>query len=145
MNLIGQRTAAYIIAPVLFTTNVVLATVGLVSSISAGGRKKIRAWIPITVGATGGVRSQVVVPAGGTLLNVTTKLYNTVAPSLTTSSSTAVFTSALANAGTHWLEIEAEIENGVNAGQVDVQLAQNTSDANTLTVLQGGWSDITNF
>lgn len=117
---------------------------GLTSPIAAGQTQKIRAWIPVTVGATGGVRAQIVVPAGGALFNATIKLFNTVAPSITTAAqaASAAFTNALANAGTHWLEIEAYIVNGANAGDIDIQLAQNTSDALSLTVLRGGTMEV---
>lgn len=141
-NNIGLHNFCNVVANVLFTSNIVPGTVGLTSPIAANQTQKIRAWIPITVGATGGVRSIVVPPAGGTLLTVTTKLYNTVAPSLSTSSAATVFTNALANAGTHWLEIEAIVINGATAGNVDVQLAQNTSDVLSLTVLRGGSMDV---
>lgn len=141
-NNIGIRTFSNVAADVTFTSNATLGTVGLISPIAANQTQKIRAWIKITVGATGGVRSLVVVPAGGTLLSVSTKLYNTVAPSLTTDVAATVFTNALANAGTHFLEIEAIIINGATAGNVDVQLAQNTVDVLTLTVLRGGSMDV---
>lgn len=143
-NFLGIRTSASVAANVLFTSNVTLATVGLISPIAAGQTQKIRAWIPITVGATGGVRVQVVVPAGGALYVATVSVINTVAPSTTPAAQTAsaVVTNALANAGTHWLVIEATVVNGATAGNIDVQLAQNTSDALTLTVLRGGFMDI---
>lgn len=141
-NNIGLRTFSNVAANVLFTSNAVLGTIGLTSPIAANQTQKIRAWIPFSVGATGGVRSLVSVPAGGTLLTVTTTLVNTVAPSITTSVLTTVFTNALANAGTHWLEIEAVIVNGATAGTVDVQIAQNTSDVLTLTALRGGSMDV---
>lgn len=143
--MIGIKTFYSVAADVLFTSTAALATVGLTSPIAAGQRQKIRAWVKFTVGATGGVRSLVAVPAGGTLLSVSTKLYNTVAPSLTTSVVNTVFTNAAANAGTHWLEIEAVVINGATAGNVDVQLAQNTSDALSLTVLRGGSLDVTTY
>lgn len=129
---------------VAITSSAVLQSIGLTSPIAAGQTQKFRAWIPFTVGATGGIRLQVVVPAAGTLFNVTIKLYNNVAPSLTTAvqASSAAFTNAIANAGTSWLEVEGTIVNGVNAGNVDIQMAQNTSDALTLTVLRGGSVDI---
>lgn len=146
-NRVGIRTFSTVDANVLFTTNVVLATIGLISPIAAGQIQKIRAWIPFTVGATGGIRAQIVVPAGGALFNATIKLYNNVAPALTTAAqaASAAFTNALANAGTSWLEIEATIVNGATAGNIDVQMAQNTSDALTLTVLRGGSMDITKY
>lgn len=139
---IGIRTVYQVPADVPIASDAVLGTVGLVSPIAAGETQKIKVWLPITVGATGGVRSLIAVPAGGTLLTVTTKLWNTVAPSVATSSAATVFTNALANAGTHWLEIDAQVVNGATAGNVDVQVAQNTSDVLTLTVLRGATLEV---
>lgn len=121
-----------------------LVTTGLTSPIAANQRQKFRWWVPVTVGATGGLRAQIVVPAAGVIFEATFKLYNTVAPSLTTAEqqASAAFTNALANAGDHWLEIEAYIVNGVNAGNIDLQMGQNTTDALTLTVKRGGWLDV---
>lgn len=144
--MLGLRTFYEVLANQVVASSA-LVTVGLLSPIAAGQKQKIRCWIPITVGATGGVRSQVVVPAGGVLLRVSTKLYNTVAPSLTAaiSNTGAVFNNALANAGTHWLEIEADIVNGSTAGNVDVQIGQDTTDALTLTVLRGGSMEVVKY
>lgn len=144
---IGVKTFYSVAANVAFTSNVTLATVGLKSAIAAGQSQKIRAWVPVTVGATGGIRLQIVVPAGGALFNATIKLFNNVAPSLTTAvqAASAAFTNALANAGTHWVEVEADIVNGATAGFVDLQFAQNTSDVLTATVLKGGSMDVTIF
>lgn len=145
--MIGIKNFYSVAADVVFTTNIALATVGLTSPIAAGQRQKFRAFIPITVGATGGVRAQVVVPAGGTVFINTIRLNNTVAPGTVLASQTAsaAFTNALANAGTHWLEIEGTVVNGATAGNIDVQLAQNTSDALSLTVKRGGSLDATIF
>lgn len=141
----GLRNIANITSNQVFTSNVALATVGLIAAIAAGQTLKIRAWVPFSVGATGGVRLQLVVPAGGTIFNASIKLYNTVAPSLTTATqaASAAFTNALANAGRHWVEVDATIINGATAGNVDLQFAQNTSDALSLTVLTGGTMDVT--
>lgn len=145
--MIGIRTFYTVGADVLFTNSVALLTVGLTSPIAAGQTQKIRAWIPINVGATGGVQAQVVVPAGGVAFIASFKIFNTVAPSLTTAIQlvSAAVGNALANAGDHWLEIEAYILNGVTAGSVDVQLAQNTVDPLTLTVYKGGSMDVVKF
>jgi hypothetical protein len=143
--MIGITTRYSIPADIPTASDVVLSTAGLTSPIAALQKQKIRAWVKLSVGATGGVRSLVAVPAGGTLLSVTTKLFNTVTPSLTTSPVNTVFTNALAAAGTHWMEIEAYIVNGATAGVVDVQFAQNTSDALTLTILAGGSMDVSTF
>ncbi len=143
--MIGIKSFFIIAADIVKTSSAALITTGLTSPIAASQTQKIKAWIPFSVGATGGVRVQIVVPAGGTIFNATIKLFNTVAPSLTTASqaASAAFTNAAANAGTHWLEIEATIVNGLTAGNVDIQAAQNTSDALSLTVLRGGTMEVT--
>jgi len=150
MNIVGINLSSKIDAAVVITSNVTLASVGtffglLAPTIGAGQTCHCRWWIPFSVGATGGVRAQIVVPAAGTLFNATFTLHNTIAPSITDASqvASAAFTNALANAGTHWLEIEADIVNGVNAGTVDLQIAQNTSDVLSLTVLRGAWCSLT--
>jgi hypothetical protein len=148
--MIGTKTFYSVAANVAFASSATLATVGLTSAIAAGQRLKFRAWVPITVGATGGVRYEIIGSSGVVISSAfieTIKLFNTVAPSLTTSALTtnAAFTNALANAGTHWLEIEGDITNTGSAGTVDLQFAQNTSDSNTLTVLKGGTMDVTQF
>lgn len=145
MNTIpALRAAAIITADQTFTSNVTLASVGLVSPIGANQTQKLRYWIPFTVGATGGIRAQVAVPAGGTIFQATFKLFNNVAPSLTTSMQTAsaAFTNAVANAGDSWIEIEVVVINGTTAGNVDLQMAQNTSDVLTLTVKRGGFVEV---
>ena len=142
--MIGIRTIYRVNAPVPFTSDIVPATVGLTSPIAAGGKQKFRAWIPINVGATGGVALQVAVPAAGVLYELTIKLFNTVAPSITTAIDLVgvLFGSALANAGDHWLEVEGYVENGVNAGSIDIQMCQNSSDVLTLTVDKGGTMEV---
>lgn len=144
---IGIRNAFQVSADIAITSSTTLVTTGLTSPIAAGQTQNLRWWVPFSVGATGGVRCQVVVPAGGTIFNATIKLFNTVAPSITTAAqaASAAFTNALANAGTHWLEINATIVNGATAGNVDLQMAQNTSDVLTLTVLRGGELEVTKF
>jgi hypothetical protein len=142
---LGQLVNAQVAANVVITSSAALQTVGLTVPIAANQSFKIRAWVKITTGATGGVRSLVAVPAGGALLSVTTRLTDAVTPATIPSVANTVFTNALAVAGTHWLEIEAYIVNGATAGNVDVQLAQNTSDANALTVLKGGFVEVVKF
>jgi hypothetical protein len=142
---IGLKTFFLILADIVRTSSAALVTTGLTSPIAAGQTQKIRAWIPFTVGATGGIRLQIVVPAGGAIFNATIKLFNNVAPSLTTSvqAASAAFTNAIANAGTSWIEVEATVVNGATAGNVDIQMGQNTSDVLSLTILRGGSMDVT--
>lgn len=138
-----------------FTSNATLASILLGNSVAAGDpangipiaanqRMKIRYWILFSVGATGGIRFQPVVPAGGTVFGASYKINNTVAPSQTiaTAVSSAVVTNALANAGTHWLELDVYVENGATAGTVDLQMAQNTVDVLTLTILAGCTAEV---
>jgi hypothetical protein len=143
-NLIGIRTFSNVAANVLFTSNITLTTIGLSTPVAVNQTIKLRAWVPFSVGATGGIRIQVVVPAGGTIFLASFKVYNTVTPALITAIqvASAAFTNALAVAGTHWAEVEATVINGATAGTVDVQWAQNTSDVLTLTILRGGSMDI---
>jgi|SRR5688572_989279 len=141
---IGIKTFFQILADIVVASSAALVTTGLTSPIAAGQTQKIRCWIPVTVGATGGLRLQIVVPAGGTIFEATIKLFNTVAPSLTTAEqqASAAFTNALANAGDHWLEVEATIVNGATAGNIDIQMAQNTVDVLTLTIKRGGTMEV---
>lgn len=142
--MIGIRTVYKVAANVTFTSNVTLATVGLLSALPANQKMKVRAWVPLSVGATGGIRFQLVLPAGATVIS-TSVINNTVAPSATAAVQTTsvAVTNALANAGNHWVYFEAYVENGATAGNLDLQFAQNTSDALTLTVLKGGQLDVT--
>jgi hypothetical protein len=134
-----------IAADIVRTSSAALVTTTLSSPIAANQRQHIKFWIKVTVGATGGVRFQVVVPAGGVLFSLTLRLNNTVAPAmvLAEQQATAAFTNALANAGTHWIEGDATIINGTTPGAVDIQMGQNTSDALSLTILRGGWMTAT--
>jgi hypothetical protein len=142
---IGNRLFFAVAADIVRTSSAALVTTGLKSAIAANKKQYLRAWIPVTVGATGGLRLQIVVPAGGTLFLASIRLNNTVAPSITEAvqKASAAFTNALANAGDHWLEVEAEIQNGVTAGDVDIQMGQNTSDPLSLTILKGGHMEVT--
>lgn len=141
----GLRNIADINANVVVTSSVALVTTGLTAAIAAGQRMNVVCWVPFSVGATGGVRAQLAVPAGGTIFELTAILCNTVAPSQTLfeQQASAAMTSALANAGDHWLQINATIINGSTAGNVDLQMAQNTSDALSLTIKRGGTMQVT--
>lgn len=126
------------------TSSAALVSLGLSTPIAANQTVKVRYVVPFSVGATGGVRVQVAVPAGGTAFVAAIYLANTVAPSVTNAVQTtsAAFTNALANAGNHFLIIDVTVVNGATAGVVDLQGAQNTSDALTLTFLRGATADV---
>jgi len=137
----------FTIAADIVKANATLVTTTLTSKIAANKKQNIKFWIPFTLGATGGVRLQILVPAGGTIYLGTIRLNNTVAPleTIATQLSSAAFTNALANAGTHWIEGQLTVINGVTAGNIDIQMAQNTTDALTLTILKGGVMQVVKF
>jgi hypothetical protein len=142
---LGLRTFFKIAANVVVTSSTALVTTGLTSPIAAGQTQKFRAWILFSVGAAGGIKLQVVVPAGGTLFNVTYKLFDNVTPALITAvqvASGSAFTNALAVAGTHWIEVEGTVVNGNTAGNIDIQVAQNSSNATPFTAFSSGTMDV---
>jgi hypothetical protein len=145
--MIGTKTFYSVLSTLSYVSDTALSTVGLTSPIPAGARQKIRCWVPVTVGAAGGLQMQVILPAGVAYYEATIKLFNTIAPSLTTAiqSTNTAFTNALANAGSHWMEIEIVVVNGATAGVVDVQFAQNSSNATALQVLRGASMDVTQY
>lgn len=128
-------------ADVPFTTNIVPATVGLLSPLAAGEEQHFDAWIPFSITGAGGFRLLVVAPAGSTTKIMTLEVVNTVTPSDIgfIPAINVATTNAIADVATHWLNVTGTILNGAVAGSIDLQLAQNTSTANTLTVLKGGW------
>lgn len=134
-----------------FTNNTTLATVNLGGTngvpIAANQKMFLHFWIPVIVGAAGGLRFQIVTPAGVASFLATVQLFNTVAPSQTVAvqTSSTVFTNALADAGNHWLEVELAITNGATAGTVDIQFAQNTSNGTALQVLEGAKLETVSF
>ena len=142
-SLIGIRVAAKVAADVTVTASTTLVTVGLTSTIAANQQQKIRAWIPFSVGATGGVKMQIVIPAVPTGIITTVTLFDNITPAVITAvqTSSTPFANALAAAGNHFMIVEADIYNGATAGAVDIQMACNSA-ANALTVLKGGWMEV---
>lgn len=137
----GLTNFLKIAANVVVTNSTVLITSGLSSPIAANQKQKIRWWLPFSVGATGGFGYQLIVPAAGAYYLSAGILHNTGAGTTLVNviTASALFSNALANAGNHLLELEAVIENGVNPGFVDLQIAQDSADPLSLTALKGGW------
>ena len=142
---VGIRKCFDTVANLVVTNSAALITTGLTAAIAVNQRMKIKVYIPFSVGATGGVRVQIVTPAGIVVFTMFIQLNNTVAPAVTVAQqvASAAFTNALANAGNHCLELEGEITCGATGGNIDVQIAQNTADALSLTVLRGAWMEVT--
>lgn len=141
---IGIKNVFRVAATQSVAASIVLVdATGLTINIAANTELHIRWHLTITVGAAGGVRLQVVVPAGGTSFNNDITLANTVAPATVYANqpSSAAFTNALANAGNHFIDMETHIVNGATAGVVKLQFAQNTSDATAIQLLRGSWME----
>ncbi len=139
------KSALKVLADIPIASNVVPQTTTLSFPIAAGAKAKLRWWLPFSVGATGGAQFEVLAPAAPTYYLTSIVIHNAVAgtvPAQAVQTAPALLGNALANAGNHFVEIETLIENGVNAGTVDLQFRQNTSDALTLTVLKGGWLSV---
>lgn len=145
--MLGLRTFFSTPANVTFTTNVALATIGLTSPIAANQKQNFKAWIFFLLGATGGFKTEVVVPAGGSVYNVQITIFDGLTPAVDTETITAAasYGKALANAGKYYAQISGYIKNGATAGTIDIQCAQNSSDANTLTVYEGSFMDVITF
>ncbi len=114
--------------------------------IAANQKARIYLFVPFTLGATGGYKFQIVVPAAGTSFKNSYKVIDAVtAPPVfveaDTQTSSAAFANALAVAGTHQLVCEIDIVNGATAGTIKLQFACNSA-ANSITALAGGYMDV---
>lgn len=147
----GIRSVNRLAANLAITTNTVLQTLGLAVPISAKARLHLRWWIPFTeAGAVAGAKSEVLVPAAGVLYTLSFFYYNLVATHLAIDNAglqvaAATFSATGAEAGNYLLLAEMDIVNGVNAGNVDLQVSQAVSDAGALTFLAGCFVESTIF
>jgi len=142
----GILNAYRMAAAVAVTNSTTPVTTTLQSPIAANQKQHLRVHLPFSTGAAGGIRLLVAVPAGGTGFRASYVLHNTGAPAVVNAMQVAsgtAFTNAAANAANHFIEVEIDVENGVNAGVVDIQIAQNTADATPITALEGGWMEAT--
>lgn len=141
--MVGIRNFFRVAANVQVAASTVLVTTGLTSPIAINQKQKVRIWMPFTVGATGGLKVQIVLPAAFTSIVVSYRLTDTVTPAsiVAIATNNNAFANALAVAGTHWIEIEADVVNGANAGNLDVQVACNSA-ANAFTCLAGASMDV---
>jgi hypothetical protein len=149
-NLIGTRSSLIVPAGVTTISNTVLANVtNMVQAVAKNSQWSFRFLIPFSVGATGGIKFQVLAPAAPTLFLLTWRLFQfgtpgTLLDTAVQTSSTA-FSNAAAGAGTNYMEAFLQLINGSTAGNVALQFAQNSSVAATLTILQGGWCDVIQY
>lgn len=143
--MIGIQNFASVAADIPFVSTTVLRTVGLSSPIAAGQSQKIRAWIRVALTAVG-LKLQVSVPAGVADFGGTLCINDPLAPSATPfllPANTPISQGPLP--GVVWVEVECFVQNGPNAGVVDIQFAQDVSDPGATTVLKGGSMEIIKF
>lgn len=119
---------------------------GLSAPIAAGQTMKIRAVLPLTIGAAaGGWRVQVVVPAAGTAFSAVIQVIDE-----TTNAFIAVVkqvASAVANgvgiAADGAIIIDATIVNGNTAGNVEIHFAQSATNAAASVIDRGAVMETT--
>lgn len=144
--MLGIRQASRNLVDQAVTSSIVLVDATLLAiTLAANAIAHLRFVASFSTGATGGCRFQVVTPAAVTSFMQSVRLFNTGAGTIIPSvlvASTAV-ANALANAGNHQIEIDIDIVNGANAGDVKLQFAQNTSDVLTITLLKGSFVEAT--
>jgi hypothetical protein len=143
---IGIRTISIVPAAVTTISNTVLATIsGLTFPVLAGSLWSLRFYLPFSVGATGGIKLQLIIPATPTFFVMSWKLIQFGTPGTLLDAATQTTSTAIANAaagaGTNYFEAEATVQNAL-AGNISMQFAQNSSVAATLTMLQGGFMDV---
>lgn len=143
MQAIGIRQLLVISADLVITNSIALVTSGLSVPVAANQQVVGSFYMPITVGATGGLRAQLIVPAGGVEFAASFILQQTSTTlNCTTQLASAAFTNALASAGNYMLMVQFSVKNGATAGTVDLQIAQNTADVLSLTLQASAYADI---
>lgn len=118
----------------------------LIVPVGAGQIVSIDLFLPFTLGASGGYKFQILVPAGGVSFQNNYVVTDGVTASpgaiiAATQTSSAAFANALAVAGTHQLSAHIDIVNGVNAGNITLQFACNSA-AGAIIALAGGKMDV---
>lgn len=124
---------------------------GFTTPLAAGQKKKFRFYLPIDLdGTASGAKFRVIVPAGVTLFVQTNLLIDlvTATPVFFAGSTITVpadFGATLNVAGNHVAIIEGSVVNGVNAGVLKLQFAQNVSNGSAATILAGASMETEQF
>lgn len=142
----------YSVAAAFAKVNNTLANVPeLVAAIGAGQRAHVRLYLPITLaGTAGGAAFFLTIPAApasfvqtNILIDLTTATPVFFAGSTVTTS--AAFGATLNVAGNHVALIETTFVNGATAGNIQLQFAQNVTNASASTLLIGAYMAVTLF
>ena len=124
--MLGLRSFFAVPANIAIASNVTLATIGLTSPIAKAQNQAFNAYIFFTLGAAGGFKTEVIVPAGGSVYNVSITIFDNITPAVdgVVQTSAASFGKALANAGNYIANVTGYVLNGTTAGTIDIQVAQ---------------------
>lgn len=141
-----QEMCGWMSADQAITSNVTLANItGLVCQVEANRAYGFTAEIQFNLaGIVSGFKFGVSNPASPTNLVYTIEAISSVAI-IAGIGLTATLGAALATTGLHVCHIWGVLENGANAGNLSIQVAQNTSDASALTVKRGSHLKIWNL
>jgi hypothetical protein len=140
-TLIGFRVMN-IQASNLAKTNSTLADTDLVLPIAAGESMSGFFYAAFSLaGAASGAKFQLTVPAGGTLFQLSHKIFDPSTPAVIfdIDTSSAPFSNALANINDYFVEGSFVVRNGVTAGNITLQFAQLVTDAAAATFLAGAY------
>lgn len=140
-KLTANQAVAASVVPVILGANTTGNSFSV--AVNAGSKWRFKLRLVFSVGATGGLRFQWVVPAAPTLFSSTTVIYDTVTSAVITptpQTSSAAITNALAVAGTHFADLTCYVENSV-AGTISFQFACNTA-ANAITAFAGSIMEV---
>jgi hypothetical protein len=96
-------------------------------------------------GVVSGVKLGVGLPASPTNTNYMLEVVNGTGLSLVALGMNAGVATALATGGLHVSRVGGIIENGVNAGNLSLQFAQNTSNGSAITAKRGSWFRVWNL
>ena len=144
--MIGNRLVFRLaVAQAVTNSTVLVDATGLSTSIAANQKVHIRFYLPFSVGAAGGLKFQIVGPAAPTNVQTGIVIFDTVTPAVISGQQTSstAFSNALAVAGSHYGWVECDWNNGSTAGNIGLQIAQNSSNGTPFTLLQGAWMEVT--
>jgi hypothetical protein len=144
--MIGNRLVFRLSAAQAVTSSTALVdATGLTTSIAANQILHARFYLPFSVGAAGGLKFQIVGPAGPANISTGIYLFDTVTPAVISGQQTTStpFANALAVAGSHFAIVECDWKNGATAGSFGLQIAQNSSNGTPFTLLAGAWMEVT--
>lgn len=142
-----QDYSGFVTGDITITANTTLADItGLVHPMQANKSYGFIAELLYNLaGIISGQKFAVNTPASPTNVAYRIEVVNGTGLTLAAVGLSAAVGAGLAQTGLHLAKISGVIENGVNAGNLSIQAAQNTSDASALTIKRGSWLRVWNL